>query len=240
MAQDTQPQDQRLTRPNMALDASSQSVSFRNTGERATYIQDLMQQGVVPKHLDSLAKVENAYKMLTQIGVPWEMYLNKTYYVGAQLTLMGEPLLSACRATGKLEYMTWEWINAQNEKMTDKNLSGFKVEGCICKAKRVDETKEVMFGFTMTEAKDAGLLGRNQNYSKFGKDMLMWRATGRVLKVLFTEICGGIPVQGVDDLIPMQDEHGKQMLTDDGQPIYQARQARVRGRLNALLGKGAE
>lgn len=226
---------QRAARPNVALDAVTQSAVFRDAGERGRYMQDLLTQGVIPKHLDSVAKVENAYKILTQMKLPWEMYLNKTYYVGAQLTVMGEALLSACRATGLLEYLTLEWRNDKNEKMTEDNLVGFQTAACVCKAKRVDEAKEVMFGFTMEEAKAAGLSSRNQNYQKFTKDMLMWRAVGRVLKVLFTEICGGVAIQGVDDLIPMTDEDGKHLKAPDGTAIYRQRQTRASAKLNALL-----
>lgn len=226
------------TRPNVALDPVTQTAVFRNAGERGRYLQDLLQQGVLPKHLDTVAKVENAYSLLTQMRLPWQSFLNKTYYVGAQLTVMGEALLAACRATGLLEYCTVEWVNEVNETMSDKNLVGFKVAGCVCRAKRKDETKEVLFGFTMAEAQEAGLTARNQNYKKFTKDMLMWRAIGRTLKFCFADSVGGIAVQGVDDLAPMLDDDGKAVTTRDGHVVYAKRQGAARSRLEARFGGG--
>lgn len=63
-----------------------------------------------------------------------------------------------------------------------------------CRGQRVGDPKPTTVYFTQQEAVEAGLWSSGQNWSKFKRRMLMWRAVGFLSKDLFSDVLGNFPI----------------------------------------------
>jgi len=62
------------------------------------------------------------------------------------------------------------------------------------RARRVGDTKTTERFFTQQEAIDAKLWSAGDNWTKFKRRMLMWRAVGFLTKDLFSDVLGNFPI----------------------------------------------
>ncbi len=62
------------------------------------------------------------------------------------------------------------------------------------RARRVGDTKTTERFFTQQEAMDAKLWSAGDNWTKFKRRMLMWRAVGFLTKDLFSDVLGNFPI----------------------------------------------
>jgi len=184
---------------------------FSDRGIMLTSVQDAINFATWAFESGYLPQVKNVKQAFTilargaELGLPpfasWR-YIYQTR--GGKLALETKGALAVCSAHPVFEDYS-EWIDKEGtEEMT-----------AYAQAKRKGR-KAVIKTFSMDDANTAGLLQRPKSrstgqeydgtYQSYLKDMLQARARGRVLDIVFPDVLGGIPVQGVAEDIDMMEE----------------------------------
>lgn len=96
------------------------------------------------------------------------------------------------------------------EDPTKKNPDGTSQLRGWCRGQRVGDPKVKTVYFTQQEAVEAGLWGSGNNWTKFRRRMLMWRAVGFLTKDLFSDVLGNFPI--AEELL------GRDLDDDDALP----------------------
>lgn len=96
------------------------------------------------------------------------------------------------------------------EDPTKKNPDGTSQLRGWCRGQRVGDPKVKTVYFTQQEAAEAGLWGSGNNWTKFRRRMLMWRAVGFLTKDLFSDVLGNFPI--AEELL------GRDLEEDDSLP----------------------
>jgi hypothetical protein len=77
----------------------------------------------------------------------------------------------------------------------------------VATAWRVGYGEPTTVEYTVKDAKQAELWGQRKNWRKFPNDMLMWRALGKLNRVLFSDVTGGFPLaEEAVDFEPLDEE----------------------------------
>lgn len=208
------------TRTPIGLDDRGM-VQLHDLGQRRTYLSQMLQSSMLPSQFKTIQQVEMAWDLLTSMGLPPLPYLPLVVIVNNRLTVMSDALMAACERTGDLEWVQTVYLDAKNEEMSKANAATFEAFCAVVTAKRKGRP-EVWDKFTMKQAEAAGLL-RNPTWKAYSSDMLMHRARSRVLRQLFADSIGGVRVKELDEYMPVTDQAGVPIVTEDGQQVMRRR-----------------
>lgn len=148
-------------------------------------------------HQSGLTKVNTIFDAFFIIGYGQELgisafaSLRTIYVVNGVPTCSGEMMLALIRRSGLAEAIQIEDID----------------DGAKCTMTRKDTGETVSITFTMKDAAQAGLTGK-QVWKSYPKNMCRWRAVSNVAKLLFGDVVGGL--------------YTFEEIADDNQPIDEA------------------
>lgn len=91
-------------------------------------------------------------------------------------------------------------------------------KGCVLKGRRKDNGDECTVSFTIDDAKQAKLTGK-ENYSSWSADMLYSRAMGRLGRMLFADVIGGCYTDGEIEDIQHKSRKSGEMKEEDLQTV---------------------
>ena len=188
-----------------------ETMVFSDRGIMLTSVQDAINFATWAFESGFLPQVKNVKQAFTilargaELGLPpfaaWR-YIYQTK--GGKLALETKGALAVCSAHPVfVDYS--EWVDKEGtEEMT-----------AYAQAERKGR-KPVVKTFGWDDASKAGLLVKPRRrdgsgdydgtYQSYLKDMLLARARGRVLDIVFPDVLGGIPVQGVAEDADMMEE----------------------------------
>lgn len=178
--------------------------------------QVLIASGMVPKSLDTPAKVIAGRQYAKELGLPVVSGLRQIAVINGQPSIWGDLPLALCFRSGELAWIDEQFITEDFEKISlaNKNL---KVDpwGSVCRAKRKNGTEVERF-FTIEDAKRAGLLDKPGPWKQYRRRMLQLKARGLALKDLMPDVLQGISIAEYDfDVLPSGE--GNQMR--DAEPL---------------------
>jgi hypothetical protein len=168
---------------------------------------DLIPKGFKPKLKPNMSPEERTLAMQTasaNIVIAWEMgaevglspmtALQSIAVIGGRPMLYGEAPLGVVLASGHLE-----WIKEDLDEAT---------KTATCEMKRVKMDQTVSRSFSMAEADAAKVyeydaagsgrwikLSERQTYQSWWRDMIRYRARGRVVKALFADVMKGLDIR---------------------------------------------
>lgn len=146
--------------------------------EAMQYSEMMAKSQIIPK--DYQGKPENvlvAVQWGHEIGLPPLQAMQNIAVINGRPSLWGDAVLALVRGSGKLE-------------MIDERIEN---EVAICRVKRKGELEQVRT-FSMAEAKQAGLLGKQGPWSQYPNRMLQMRARAFAMRDVFPDVLKGIAV----------------------------------------------
>jgi hypothetical protein len=158
----------------------------------------LFKSKMVPKGYENPLQVMAAMEFAVELGLRPFQGLRNIAMIQGQPSIWGELPLALAFKSGQVESIT-EFVFDQDYNeicFKNKNLTA-KPWGGYCKIVRKGVGAGEAF-FTMKEAEEAGLLGRNNPWKTYPKIMLQRRARSQVLKTLFPDMLSGVSIAEYD------------------------------------------
>lgn len=205
---------------DLQIDANG-VVQLTTDQQRRLFSYGYFNEKMAPSHYTSYKQVDEGIQMLQGMGCPALSNLEFLYFVGGKLTAMHRLCLAACQATGQMEKHHAIFVNEKNEQLSEKNLIGFQVAGCVVYVRRRGQENDALGAFTMEDAKAAGLTTRNKNWIAYSKDMCLHRASMRALSQHFADVLQGVQCTELQQYNQMLDDQGKPLQSADGSAIFQ-------------------
>lgn len=188
---------------------------------------------MVPKSYDSVEKVWVGMQYAVELGLKPFQGLRNIAIINGQPSIFGELPLGLAIKTGELESIEEFLIDKEYNRITfaNKNLHVDPWAAISIIKRKLMQSVECFF--SMDEAKDAGLLGKNSPWQTYPKIMLMRRARSQALKIAFPDALSGSTIaEYTYNYIPDQESRD---VTHQGEVIENKNQ-----KLNQLFEKSAE
>lgn len=213
--------DQQAANPRENMVFSDRGIMLTSVQDAINFATWAFESGYLPQ----VKNVKQAFTILArgaELGLPpfasWR-YIYQTK--GGKLALETKGALAVCSAHPIFADYS-EWVDYE----------GTEDMVAYAKAERKGR-KPVVKTFSWVDASTAGLLRRPKRrdgggeydgtYQSYLKDMMLARARGRVLDIVFPDVLGGIPVQGVaEDIDMMEDRRAEAKRAPFQQPAPKA------------------
>lgn len=135
---------------------------------------------LVPKHFDSGAKIIVALQAGAELGLkPWQS-LQSLHVVNGVIGIKSSVIGGLIRQSGKNKYL----------KQYYEGKKGADDYRAVVKSQRTDDTTEHISEFSVDDAKEAELWGKD-NWRHYPTDMLMWRALSRHGRAYYGDVLAG-------------------------------------------------
>lgn len=150
--------------------------------------------GMAPKGLDTPEKAMVAIMHGMEVGMTPMAALQSIAVVNGRPTIWGDGAIGLVRGSGKCEWIK-ERIDGDGDNMV-----------AVCEVKRKGEADPIKGGFSVADAKKAGLWGKAGPWQQYPKRMLAMRARAFALRDGFADILRGLGIaEEVQDHQPIRD-----------------------------------
>ncbi len=169
--------------------------SPQNLNEAMTVSKQLASSDLCPKSFGG--KPENVLAAIMyghEVGFGVMQSLANIAVVNGRAAVWGEAVPALILDSGKCEYLT-DKVTGEGDKLAVTITSKRKGH------------PEYSSTYTWDDAKKAGLSGKD-TYQKYPKDMLYWKALGRVAKRLYADVLKGVAIRENMDEPEMRDVTG--------------------------------
>jgi len=169
----------------------------RDLSEALRLATMLLKSQLIPKQFDTPEKIVVAMQYCRELNLPCLTGMRQIAVINGSPSLWGDLPLSLAYKSGLLVELEEYVFDRKGTKISieNKNLTD-EVYGGYCKGRRKDG-KVMESVFTLEDAANADLLGKF-GWKKYPKDMLTYRARGRVLKNLVPDALNGISIAEYD------------------------------------------
>ncbi len=157
----------------------SNNLIPKSFDERMQYCEVLAKSNLVPSSFKG--KKEDIFVAIefgTMIGLNPMQALTNISVINGRPSIWGDAALALVKASGKMEYI--------KEYFKDE-------ETAVCETKRKDEPVAVVREFSIKDAQNAGLLGKD-TWKKYPKRMLQMRARAWALRDAYPDVLSGIQI----------------------------------------------
>lgn len=169
--------------------------------ERYRVAEAWFKSKMVPDSYENPIQVLGAMELSIQLGIPPLVGLSKIAVINGQPSIWGEMPLALVRKSGQLRFIREMLFDKDGKPVDEFNPIGVPYMA-TCKSERVDGSTSTTF-FTMEDAKNAGLTGRNNPWKTYPRRMLQMRARSQCLKDLYPDVLMGVPMAEYDhNIIP--------------------------------------
>lgn len=151
-----------------------------NVQESQKLAEMLASSKMIPAHFQNRpSDVMVAMMWSANLGLPFLQGIQGIAVINGRPSIWGDTALAVVRSSGKLEDFE-ETIEGEGDQMK-----------AVCRANRKDQTTPIVRTFSVQDAKDAGLWGRN-TWKAYPKRMLQMRARAFALRDGFTDVLSGM------------------------------------------------
>lgn len=184
-------------RPRSAIQMNEEGwLIGANLEERFRVADAWFKSKMVPASYENSIQVLGAMEFSIQLGIPPLIGLSKIAIINGQPSIWGEMPLALVRKSGHLKSIK-EVIYDKDGKLIDLSNPLATPFLAGCEVHRIDGSSSCTF-FSMDDARNAGLLGRNNPWKSYPRRMLQMRARSQSLKDLFPDVLMGVPVSEYD------------------------------------------
>lgn len=145
--------------------------------------QLIIQSGMAPNGYKTPQQVSIAIMTGMELGLTPMAALQSIAVINGRPTLWGDAVPGLCRASGKCDYIK-EWCTGEGDERI-----------AYCETKRKDEATIVLQSFSITDAREAGLLGKQGPWQQYRRRMLQMRARSFCLRDAFGDVLKGLPTR---------------------------------------------
>lgn len=169
------PIDSRFNRPISATGA----IVPKDLNEAYRLAQVIHMAGLQPKDLNTPEKIMVAIMHGMEIGLKPMQAMQRIAVINNRPTIWGDAAIGLVYSSGLCEFVK-EAIEGQGDART-----------AVCEAKRIKSTVVTRATFSVSQAKEAGLWGKDI-WKKYPDRMLAMRARGFALRDAFADVLGGM------------------------------------------------
>lgn len=159
------------------MQLNGKGIEPRTLMEAKLVAETFLGSDLVPKHFNSSSKFIVAVQFGLELGFSLWQSVQNLHVVNGQIGIKSSAIGGLIRSSGKCEWM--EQIFSEDS------------ETAIVKSKRVDDPTENESSFSIEDAEIAGLSGKD-NWKKYPKDMLMYRALSRHGRHFYGDVMAGL------------------------------------------------
>lgn len=172
--------------------------------------QIMAASGMMPNGIKTVPAVFVAVEMGLEIGLSPMQAVQNIAVINGRPSLWGDSVLAIIRASGKLEDFD-EYFEHENDG--DQFAA-------VCSAKRKGEKKPIVRKFSVTDAKAAGLWGKQGPWQSYPKRMLQMRARSWALRDGFGDVLKGLHVaEEIMDIDMKERPTGEYTIDTNGQDL---------------------
>ncbi len=154
--------------------------NFLNTWNHQKKIAtELLKSGFLPKIYITPEQVVAVMLKGRELGLPPLEAIQRLFVINGKIGMEGQLMVALANRSGVLEDLQ---ITFDGE--------GIKLV-CKCRVKRKDR-EWYESTFSIEEAIKAGLMGKENTWAKYPKDMLQWRAISRNFRITFSDYLAGV------------------------------------------------
>lgn len=182
--------------PTDLIPMGERGVALRSVEDLFRFSKLVVESRLAPRGLDTQAKVVVAVQLGAELGLAPMQALRCVYVTdGGTTGLRGDAALALVQRSGKMELLKERWSGEE----------GMDAWACSIWSRRVGG-QEYSWSYSVADAKKAGLWGRQSAQGRpmpwtlHPKDMLYYRALGRVLRRLYSDVLHGLHL--VEELDP--------------------------------------
>lgn len=199
------------TRPKAELAVGERGIALNDFDGMWRFAEAAHQSGLAPKQLTSQPAIFIALQLGAEIGLPPMASLQSIAVVNGRPTIWGDAMMAVCRATGELEEFV-EWYEENGERLPRNPVTFTDKTMAICRVKRQGYAAAET-GFSVADAKTAGLWSKDGPWKQYPARMLKYRARSFALRDQFGDALRGLhsaeevqdtPVDPVENAKPAQ------------------------------------
>lgn len=155
-------------------------IELRSMDDLGRFCDAVARSGLAPKSLDTPAKIAVAVQTGMEAGLSPMAALRSVVVIGNLPSWKGEAALALIRQSGAVIGVSVRGEGDKREAVVRFQRAG------------MEAAEEVTF--TVTDAKRAGLWGKQGPWSQYPDDMLTWRAVARASKRYFSDVLMGLAI----------------------------------------------
>lgn len=175
-----------------AIGLAAQGVVLNNLQDAWRFAGIIASTGLAPKGMETPAKILLAMQMGMELGLPPMASIQNIAVINGRPSIWGDVQLGLCRSKGLFDEEAYE-------RVWDYDDNGNAV-AAHCTVRRLPNGKPVTESFTIQEARQADLMGKDI-WKKYTKRMLMNRAQTYALRAAFSDVLKGtLTVEEANDL----------------------------------------
>lgn len=194
------------------------------------------QGGLLPKGIDTPQKAFTAIQFAVSLGLPPATALRQIAIVNGVPSLWGDLPLALVNKRPDFEYKKELVFDKDYNEIcfTNKNLDA-EPYGAVCKLKRRGKP-EVEGSFTIRESQKAGL-SQKDNWKKYPKRMLIYRARATAIKDSFPDAINGAGIAEYDHNVLPKDgpSYNGDPMQVDGEVIDWGEKNELAEKLQSLI-----
>lgn len=146
--------------------------------------------GLAPKGIQTPEAVFVAVQMGLELGLTPMAALQNIAVINGRPSVWGDAQLAIVRGTGQLEILE-EWFEQDGKRLPRNPSTYTDATAAVCRVKRRDD-EPMEIGFSVADAKTAGLWGKEGPWRQYPFRMLRFRARSFALRDKFGDALKGI------------------------------------------------
>ena len=178
---------------------SAAIVAARNTDERLTIAEQMIDSGIVPKSFTEPAAVVAACEMGAELGLKPYVALNNIYVIQGRPTLSAASMVALVQSRGVAVKITEDFVPISHTDGTEDVKTTVQI---FRKLKELDMVMEYNHSKSWNECELAGWTAKD-NWSKYPKNMLRARTISEALRLYCADILQGI--YSTDEILDTMD-----------------------------------
>lgn len=198
-----------VSTPKVPVSIGPKGIQITDLDGLWRFSQAVAKSGLAPKGIQTPEAVLIAVEMGLEVGLPPMAALQNIAVINGRPSLWGDAQLAVCRGTGELEEFN-EWYE-QSGKRIPRNPATFTDDTtAVCRVKRKGQ-EATETGFAVSDAKAAGLWGKEGPWKQYPARMLKFRARSFALRDGFGDALRGLraaeevmddPIDAARDITP--------------------------------------
>lgn len=152
-----------------------------NLKEAMEMAEMMSRSTIIPKDFaNNPGNIVVAMQWGMELGLAPLQAMQNIAVINGRPSLWGDAMIALVRASVVCEYVKEEY-SGEGENFT-----------AVCRVKRTDQDNEEVRTFSMADARQAGLLGKQGPWQQYPKRMLQLRARGFALRDMFADVLKGM------------------------------------------------
>jgi hypothetical protein len=199
MNTELQPTEKTIAPRQPTVPVTGRGLQIQSMDDLWRFSKAVSASGLAPKGIQTPEAVFVAVQMGLEMGLPPMAALQNIAVINGRPSLWGDAQTAVVRATGELEVFA-EWFENSKGKLPRNPTEYTDDVVAVCRVKRAGmEAQEV--GFSVKDAKNAGLWGKEGPWKAFPFRMLKARARSFALRDQFGDALRGmLSAEEVQDL----------------------------------------